>query len=285
VLTIPEGVTLAGGRGKPGVAPAWIYTDFFLVDPVEATNPAVGRTFAARPLIRIGGPNARVTGLRITGPDSKSREEPLRRWLTSKEAPAEGRKKYYRFPSADGILCEYPNLEVDNCELAGWSHGAVSLSPGALDARVHHNFIHHTQRTGLGYGVVLDRATALIESNVFDHYRHAIAATGRPGTSYEAANNLALGHQTSHVFDMHGGVDRGDDTNIAGDWMKFHHNTVRATRHPSIVIRGIPRETTTVDHNWFLAPDATTIEPRVEPTDYLTIGENRYGPEGRGKGK
>ncbi|MBN1773177.1 MAG: VCBS repeat-containing protein, partial [Deltaproteobacteria bacterium] len=245
VLTIPEGVTLAGGRGKPGVEPAWIHTDFFLVDPVEAADPTVGRTFAARPLIRIGGPNARVTGLRITGPDSKSREEPLRRWLTSPDAPVEGRKKYYRFPTADGILCEHPNLEVDNCELAGWSFAAISVADG-VGHRVHHNDDHHTQRQGLGYGVVLyggiDADTAVdIAWNRFDYNRHAVAGSGYPRQDYEARRNLVLTHSIGHIFDMHGMDEHTHDGSVwAGREMLVHDNTVLCDDQYSFVVRGRP---------------------------------------------
>lgn len=105
------------------------------------------------------------------------------------------------------ISNRYLGFEVDNCELWAWGTSAVSLGQGALDAHVHHNLIHHTRRAGLGYGVVLDRASALIEGNVFDACRHHIAATGRPGTSYEARYNLVLEHANGHGFDMHGAPD------------------------------------------------------------------------------
>ena len=32
--------------------------------------------------------------------------------------------------------------------------------------------------------------TALIEANIFDYYRHAIAGSGLPGTGYEARYNF-----------------------------------------------------------------------------------------------
>ena len=88
----------------------------------------------------------------------------------------------------------------------------------ASKAYIHHNNIHHCQRSGLGYGVALDEADAIIEANLFDWCRHAIAGTGSPGTSYEARYNIHLENASSHCFDMHGGGDRGDGTNIAGDW-------------------------------------------------------------------
>ena len=81
-----------------------------------------------------------------------------------------------------GILIKgYDRIEVDNNELAGWSHSAVQLKY-SVDNRVHHNHIHHTQRQGLGYGVTLSRwstdgdknVTVTIEHNRFNFFRVAI---------------------------------------------------------------------------------------------------------------
>ncbi len=265
VLIVPEGVTLASGRGRDGSPGALLQS----------------AAFKTQPFIETGGANVRITGLRIQGPDPKVRDVPLDRWAKQGDKSGDGRKTYYAFPTSDGIRARHPKLEVDNCELWGWSHGAVDLKPGATDARVHHNFIRHNQRAHLGYGVVLDRATVLIESNIFDANRHSIASTGRPGSGYEAANNLVLEHATSHVFDMHGGRDRNDGTQIAGDWMKFHHNTVRAAHVPALVIRGIPQEKVEVHHNWFLAADPSTIRALVQPRDYLSVTRNLFGPEAK----
>jgi len=59
VIGIPEGVTLASNRGQNGSRGAVIYSD----------------NFATRPLIRTLGPNVRLTGLWLRGPDPKRRLE------------------------------------------------------------------------------------------------------------------------------------------------------------------------------------------------------------------
>jgi hypothetical protein len=61
---------------------------------------------------------------------------------------------------------------------------------------------------------------------------------------------VELGDSLSHCFDMHGGRDRKDNTEIAGTWMKFAYNTFRAVQTP-IVIRGIPEKECMVEGNWF----------------------------------
>lgn len=262
VLELPGGVTLAGGRGHNGSRGGLIYSDEF------ATNP----------LIKVTGPNARLTGLRLQGPDPKMRWEELPRLLE-----IGGHELYYKFPVSAGIQTVFPGLEVDNCEISGWSSGGVLLAAGGQNGHVHHCSIHHCQRRGLGYGVAVDSVQALIESNLFDYCRHAVAATGAPGTCYEARNNIILEHGILSSFDMHGGRDRGDGTNIAGDWIKVHHNTCRgkwkdANYVPAVGIRGVPTQGGEIHHNWFLnaVPEKSLFK---EPGDTVRVYRNQYGPD------
>ncbi|HSW45804.1 MAG TPA: right-handed parallel beta-helix repeat-containing protein [Phycisphaerae bacterium] len=255
VVEIPGGVTLAGGRGRNGSEGALLFSD----------------VLDTRPLIRVTGPNVRITGLRLRGPDVRARLDELARVYNEM-----GREAYYRFPVSDGVISAQPGLEVDNCELSGWSHAAIFLQEGARDARVHHNYIHHCQRRGLGYGVCLDATSAVIESNIFDYYRHAIAATGRPGTRYEARNNLVLANAVSHAFDMHGGGDRKDGTTIAGDWISIHHNTFQVSDQVGIKVRGRPIEGGEVHHNVFLHTDLKDIY-RQSSGDNVRVYRNQYG--------
>ena len=228
-IQIPAGVTLASGRGTKGAAGGLIFTK-----EDKPTPPGHPERFA---LFEAGGDDVRVTGLRLRGPDDQRR----------------GR---YEFLNSDGILCQKKRLEVDNCELSGWSHGGVFLQR-CTGADIHHNNIHHCQRSGLGYGVVLDAAEAKIRANKFDYCRHCIASTGRVGSGYEACHNLILEHANGHSFDMHGGKDRRDGTHIAGDWMNIHHNTFRVKGQYAVVVRGRPQKAIKIHHNWF--PASTTI--------------------------
>ncbi len=266
VLGIPEGVTLASDRGHNGSPGAILYSD----------------SFATNPLIRALGPKVRLSGLRIRGPDPKPRLDHHRRSFN----PARGDSKvqhayYYRFPISSGIEATQPGLEVDNCELSGWSHAAIHLVSGT-DHHIHHSYIHHNQYNGLGYGVAHGygkESVSLIEYNLFDYNRHSIAGTGKPGNAYEARNNVEIAHSLSHCFDMHGGSDRQDGTEIAGDWVKVHHNTFRPDCQ-AVVIRGVPQQSVEIHHNWFRqdAPGANVVRPwpaggatRVECRD------NAYG--------
>ncbi|MFO1031316.1 MAG: right-handed parallel beta-helix repeat-containing protein [Planctomycetota bacterium] len=256
VLEVPAGVTLASDRGANGSPGALLRSD----------------TLATQPLLRTLGPGVRITGLRLQGPD---RERRLEHWQRAYRG-GRGKPYYYQLPVADGVLSTHGNLEVDNCELSGWSHAAVLLQDGT-GHRIHHCHVHHCQRQGLGYGVCLDVAEARIDHNLFDWNRHSIAATGRPGTGYEAHDNVELGVSLSHCFDMHGGRDRKDGTDIAGSWFRIHHNTFLGDAR-AIAIRGVPERESRIEGNWFQrqADAEHAVRGGGEPTQ---IGANAYGRE------
>ncbi len=235
VLEVPGGVTVASNRGQGASQGALIFSD----------------CLRTRPLFRAMGPKVRFSGLRIAGPNPKRCLEHHRRSF-GVEPPWKGglgRDYYYKFPVSDGIETCHANLTVDNCELGGWSHAAIYLKEGT-GHHIHHNSIHHNQYNGLGYGVSHDRAFSLIEYNLFNFNRHSIAGTGNPGSGYEACHNVELGESLSHCFDMHGGADRKDGTNIAGTWMKVHHNSF-GSQETALVVRGEPDEGIRVESNWF----------------------------------
>jgi hypothetical protein len=255
-LPLRGGVTLASGRGTDGSEGGWLYSN----------------ELDTLPLFKVSGSGVRVTGLRIQGPDTLRRTEQM--------AELSRQDNYYSIPNSRGIQTTHPQLQVDNCELWGWSHAAVFLQKGATDNHIHHNYMHHNQRHGLGYGVVLDQSEALIEANLFDWGRHHIAGTGRPGTSYEARYNRVMENANSHSFDMHGGRDRDDGTDIAGDLILIHHNTFQARDVAAVVIRGIPQESAEIYNNWFLHATPSTAVKQTNATGNLRTYKNQY-TEGR----
>ncbi|MFO7724355.1 MAG: right-handed parallel beta-helix repeat-containing protein [Oceanipulchritudo sp.] len=268
VLEVPAGVTLAGDRGQEGSQGALLTSD--ALDTPE--------------MIRTLGPGVRITGLRIRGPNTKRYLDHHYRSFTRNEAdggflyhegegPRGGHSYYYQFPVQRGISTSYDALRVDNCDLSGFAHSAVSLRKGK-NHHIHHNFIHHCQYQGLGYGISLTEAVALIERNRFDWNRHSIAGSGLAGSGYVARHNLELGTSLSHCFDMHGGRDRKDGTNIAGTAIEIANNTFRAPQTP-IVIRGIPEKSCRVHHNWF--PRHRKASEAVRAEKGTTVENNAYG--------
>jgi len=243
-LILPRGVTLAGTRGQGKSLGARLFS-------TKLDTPQ---------MIKTGGPYGRITGLRIEGPH--------------KERKRVG-------PASRGIWIEHFGVEVDNCELWGFATMAVYVRPGAIRAYVHHCNLHHNIRDGLGYGVCIDSGTVLIEANIFDHGRHYIASTGRPGSGYEARYNISGPSCTSHQFDMHGGGDRGDGTDIAGDWLNIHHNTFLA-KQTAVGIRGAPSQRTRVHHNRFVHG---TEKANVVTLGNTSVSDNVLGPVNTEKDK
>ena len=256
VLELPGGVTLAGNRGHNGSEGAVLTSD----------------SLKTPHMIRVTGPDARVTGLRLQGPNPKRY---IAHHARSYGQNGLGADYYYKLPTSNGIECEADRLEIDNCEILGFSHGGVWL-PGGEGHHVHHCSIHHCQYQGLGYGVVLDTASVRIEMNLFDSNRHSIAGTGRPGCSYEASNNVERGVSLSYCFDMHGGRNRKDGTDIAGTSIKIHHNTFRAPTTP-VIINGVPEEECSIHHNWF--PRHANKQDAVRAEARTKVFSNAHGTD------
>lgn len=230
VLEIPEGVTLAGSRGDEDSKGALLKSDA-LKTPV---------------MIQAKGPGVRITGLRIQGPNPERHLEHHKRSFGPEGL---GRDYYYKFPVSRGIISDF-SVRVDNCDISAFSGSAISLRKGS-GHHIHHNYIHHCQYNGLGYGISHAAASSLIEHNLFDHNRHSIAGTGVSGCGYVARNNVELGTSLSHCFDMHGGRDRKDGTEVAGTFMEIYNNTFYPPE-PAVAVRGIPEEKCAVYQNWFI---------------------------------
>lgn len=235
-LRLPEGVTLAGSRGTPGHQGALLIS--------RRKN---GVLFAT------AGDGVRVTGLRFEGAYGGTERVAISS----------------RFLSIGHYGCE-----VDNCEVYNFNLSGVGVSPEAMKVCIHHNFMHHIQLGGLGYAVSTGASDVRILANRFDYGRHFIASSGSPGSGYEAAYNLAGPNATSHHFDMHGGRDRGDGTDIAGDWLHIHHNTFLG-RQRHVVIRGVPSQGARVHHNWFSGP----ASQKVVSGGNTEVYRNIYGPD------
>lgn len=268
-IKIPAGVILASDRGHKGSDGAIIMSN----------------NFATRPLINVLGPNVRITGLRLVGPDPKQHLAHYKRTQDPKRGDRKEKSKYdYLIPISDGIWTDHGFLEVDNCELSGWNHAAIGLRGGDKH-HIHHNYIHHNQRNGLGYGICLGKGkniSAFIEFNLFNYNRHSIAGTGVPGNSYEARNNIELGYSLSHNFDMHGGKDRRDGTNIAGKLISIHHNTFTNSKVRAIGIRGVPEEKAAIYNNWFAQdkPGKDVLIPwPLEKENKVFLYNNAFGSE------
>ncbi|MFA5332765.1 MAG: PKD domain-containing protein [Methanoregula sp.] len=227
-ITIPAGVTLASDRGLSGSSGALI----------KRTKNVNGGW--SEPIFIAGGNNVRLTGVRLEG---------------EMYAQDYGNKagETYEQDYLVGIYAKArTGFEVDNCELRGFAWSAV-VSDSCVLSNVHHNYIHHNQARGEGYGVALYGGTSLIEANIFDYNRHSITGTGWAGEGYEARYNIVLGNGNpigGHHFDVHQD-ERGGS--FAGNLYKIHHNTFKNGngKMASIAIRQRPVTGIYIDHNVF----------------------------------
>ncbi len=230
------------------------------------------------PLFLIEGDNVIISGFRLEGPTSN---------IESDDNLLESGILIDPFPRSDPIH----NIEISNMEIFHWSNAGVEVrdnidlaergrlfdtNPNAV--RIQRNFFHHNRHTGEGYGVSVTKgAYALIEQNVFDENRHAIAG-GRPYensadySGYTARDNLILPGGVpscllficthTHQIDMHGDQNEWyNGTNwacgTAGETIMIERNTILYSDGLAIKIRGNPANKGVVDSNVFVheSPD------------------------------
>jgi hypothetical protein len=223
--------------------------------------------------------NVHFSGFRLEGPSSE---------IGSAADNLESGINIFPF-ACETPACDTPGLihdiEISNMEIFHWSGAGVSVGDNTetkergrlinekVDAvRIKNNFFHHNRHfDGNGYGVVVaGGGYALIEQNVFDENRHAIAGGSsdrkRDYSGYTVRDNLIFpggGRHCSrwgicwqtHQIDMHGDAS----TTFGGDWccgtagetMIIERNTILYTAGLAIKIRGNPADKAVVDGNVF----------------------------------
>lgn len=261
---VAPGVQIIGDRSVRDAGPR-LYTRTFPSELLHVGDEAHGPSDGVR-----------ITGIRLDGGMS---DDPF---------TAVGK------PEATAIVVRSSqNVEIDHNEIDHWRGKGISIrdpdnriaQDNADTVRVNDNYIHHNQHPNgnmclidggshaAGYGVEVSYgAYALIDSNVFDWNRHAIAGDGRDGSGYKAYRNLVLQHggvhfhcvnvwdivfgvltfplnelgvvdddhiYHTHQIDMHGRGDNGFGS-LAGEWMDIQFNTILYTAGTGIKLRGTP---------------------------------------------
>jgi hypothetical protein len=227
VLTIPEGVTLMGGRSPT-----------FFGGFLTMTQRPANRDKQAMLLL---GSDTHVTGLHLRAynhTDTKDRDDPVR-----------------------GIaIFGAERVRIDNNEIYGWPMSGVYVrdTPNPFTApQIRDNFIHNNVQCNDGQGVQMAiNGFAIVEHNVFSYNRHDIGAQGNT-KGYIAAHNFNLtraptcypddlkpDHYNQH-YDIHG--THGGYGGRAGDFVDIFDNTIRGAqsflqvqRRPAFMLRGVP---------------------------------------------
>jgi len=269
---IPQGVTLAGNRGEDGAPGALLFSH---------NMPEGSHLLHANE-------SARVTGLRIQGPDAD---------IAQLDATEKPRTK------CQAIWAVGPQVEIDNCEIMNFGRTGVGVTWSGRDVHIHHNHIHDVHAYPIGISV----GTALVEGNLVEWVHHSVSGSGPPNSGYEARYNRFVrvaspeiwggaGHH-SHGFDMHGYhkyvKEKAYPGHVAGERILIHHNTMTDIGTPSfdVRIRGVPREIADIHHNRFPSSDperAVSQSWVLDPSggeEERTIGgniwvhDNVYGAE------
>jgi hypothetical protein len=238
-------------------------------------------------LLVIRGNDVRISGLRIQGADTD----------------VSGGDRSVAISVSPGKDALIDRIEIDNNELSGWNNAAISVKDGhdrirydrnPWSVRIHDNFIHHNQHPNeAGYGVVVgDGAYALIERNVFDYNRHAVAGDGSDASGYRAHRNLVLKHggrhkwgpiwRHTHQFDMHGQIWCGAPAYCwtAGHYIDIRRNSFLYTAGKAINIRGRPQLGAFVFSNVFAHEYPWDAVEQTCCYGNLEVGDNRLGIDG-----
>ena len=278
-LTIPGGVTLASNRGLGENRGALLVSrSEYPWKPGQLGDE----------MLRTGGPDVRITGLRLKGPP----------WGVAGASQ----------DHAAAIRGLHGFLEIDNCELSDWHTWAIDLAIAWGD-RIHHNHIHHARQDGYGYGVwvrgpVLGAAICpectwypagatsaaprprancelgaanpslcripKLVANLLENCRHELAA-GDKG-SYIARNNIVLEHHAwNHQFDQHG----------AGDYLEIYRNmfAMRAG-HALGGMSKIPRDEILFKENWVahrsLFGTIRNYHLNLDPSAKMSTPDNKF---------
>lgn len=267
-ITIPEGVTLAGNRGKDGTDGSLLFTT-----KMPDNNYPV--------FIDMTAGNNRISGLRIRGPSPSYSE------YVSKAQRDERYQKSNRGVQLGNCS------EIDNCEVSHFYRDGIIAAMGK--AHIHHNLIHDVMAYPIMVGANRG-GFALIEANIIYWSWAGVASNGFPGSCYEARYNICRPHlnvpeffgELGTPFDMHNDYYTWNwqeepklKRRVAGDFIHVHHNTIDLSHGGvGLSIKGSPRKLSLVHHNWFQGTmDASRGLGDKLANANVWAYDNAYGPE------
>lgn len=276
LLPLGNNVTLASGRGVDGSRGGLLYIRYKQWD----TNP----------MFKSNSTNVRVSGLRAEGPSAQYFDP--------------GSKDAMNARATEGFWLYGDNALVDNCQMYGWTHTAISIGARSYvpnNPRVRYCSIHNNQMEGYGYGVNVYNGNPVINQCYFDHNRHSIDGYGFKSCEYKASNNLVGSHPVDHAFDMHARMQNDDSYSgdVAGgeiiiekNTFQFntHHRSVNGEAEEGVKIRGRPEVGAYIRNNRFYhlekptTPDShgqayqqTMPEYSISDWENMYFSDNQYG--------
>jgi hypothetical protein len=231
----------------------------------------------------------RVTGLRVRGPYSgKDRTQPAPG--TDHVVSLVG--KGIRVGERSGTLIDHNEVQAFPIAAIAVEEGNASEvcppppplqqpplppvpPPRAHRVRILDNYLHHNRMDDLGYAVVASTGGyPLVQGNVFNDNRHAIASDGRAFSGYRAVGNLVMKESPwqgippvmwkTHDFDMHGRGGSGSSHigGLAGYQVTIVGNTFLADdfKRDAYHLRGTPCKTNYFVDNAVRASKSDALE-------------------------
>jgi len=294
IVSIPPGVTVAGNRGvgrAPGPLLRFRFAEEELAEIEGPPHPWQNRVF-----IEVGS-DARLTGVRVEGPDPPSRYgQPIDWSLVPGDNPGHAWANHTVQSRFNGVRLR-DNAQVDNCEISNFHYSGLSTA-GNTRSRM----LCNTIRDVHAYPVLVgNSARADVEGNLIYWSWHAIAGGGTPDSGYVFRNNLVIHDgpaSGAHAVDMHAwrsmmrGAQPGAEppyVDIAGDELLVEYNTfvdlheaiaefrelrgrpAEFTSSRDVAVRGVPRKRAVIRRNWF----ANTL-----PDEAAILRDNIGGPPG-----
>ncbi|HVF59059.1 MAG TPA: VCBS repeat-containing protein [Thermoanaerobaculia bacterium] len=323
-LTLSSNVQLIGWRGPLGRRPQlWTRTPSFK-DPV--TEKDLGYS-----LFEVWGNGVRVGGIHFWGPaktdiNRSSSQAPVSAITVFQHKVTKGDSEETDLEKSSGL-----SVVIADCEFNEWTDSGVLAmsfpechvkSPEQWNAadcplpeeeeklRVERSYFHHIAKNRHGYGVGVNGGTyAVIEGNVFDFNRHAVASDGHAKCGYTARFNYVLqggyreggvdtpvlgtvGSYYNQHFDVHGSDDDSDG-GWAGESFEIAFNTIRGEQsyhaglstRPALSLRGTPETSLHFSNNVLVHDnhdDALSFKGGVPGRDVLgeLIGTGQYVSSG-----
>ncbi len=247
--------------------------------------------FEIKLLGHIKAAGVRFAGLILKGPDNSSHIAHHKRCFSKRDENGNyvpGHAEYYKLKMGYCFSATADDVVFENCEICNFSFAALSFGSLITENRqvvksfpvkncaVHHCYIHHTQLHGLGYGVQVRSGDVDIYANLFNYNRHSIASPGFDTVVYHAHDNIEMGDSMGDHFDIHGGRDRKDGSDIAGKYCEIYNNTFLSTKNP-YNLRGRITDERHFDYNVCFKPREEYDRQNVEEKKGKYLTHNHYG--------
>ena len=251
-VDMAAGVTLASGRGRDGSGGATLYNTSITEHNIRA----------------YGG---RITGLDVRG--AYPGDDTTSDW-------------------GDRGIATYGPVEIDNCEVRGFSTAAIQCrGHDGGSAHVHHCFIHNNNGNSRGYGVAVlgnsgrDGGVPRVNHCFFENDRHSVTTDGGPGTGFISEYNHFSPTTWRWPSDAH---QSGENDGYASDVIVIRNCIFEATRErfgggsdvQAHAARGPARESADVYQNWFFHnSDGEAISYSGGAEGSYSVYDNHYGED------